>query len=101
MGCVQTCSGSRWLTGRMGSRRPASVPIPNGMDHCAHGMDPGWCYLCRIDTSGLEPRAAWGLDAVNDDALKAGSTDPMTRSQGAYLRFLCDEFEHEFDPALS
>lgn len=38
---------------------------------------------------------------MNDDALKAGSMDPMTRSQGAYLRFLCDEFGYEFDPALS
>jgi hypothetical protein len=64
-------------------------------------MDPGWCYLCRIDLSGVEPRAAWGLDAMDDDALTAGNTDPMTRSQAAYLRFLCEEFGYEFDQGLS
>ena len=31
------------------------------MDGCTHGMDADWCYLCRIERSGADPRVAWGL----------------------------------------
>ena len=70
------------------------------MDGCEHGMEREWCYLCHIDTSGVQPRAAWGL-VLDDDALLADGDEPMTRGQAAYLRFLCDEFQFEFDASLS
>ena len=36
------------------------------MEPCNHGMDAEWCYLCRIERSGVDPHAAWGLDVTDD-----------------------------------
>ena len=71
------------------------------MERCAHGMEPDWCYLCQIDASGVDPRAAWGLDVWDDEGEPEDRTGPMTPSRAAYLRFLCDEFGDRFDPTLN
>ena len=71
------------------------------MEPCSHGMEPTWCYLCRIDASGVDPRSAWGLDAIDgveDPDLHPG---PMRLGQSAYLRFLCGEFQEIFDASLT
>jgi hypothetical protein len=70
------------------------------MERCQHGMETAWCYRCRVETCGEEPRAAWGLDTVeHDDDLAL--TGPMTADQAAELRFLCAEFGESFDPTLT
>lgn len=73
------------------------------MDACPHGMDAAWCYLCRIDASGADPRTAWGLDALDgpgeDDWEEF--TGPMTDAQAGHLRFLCREFGESFDGTLT
>jgi hypothetical protein len=66
-----------------------------------HAMDETWCYLCRIDGSGLPSTAAWGLDVQDDTEGTPLRTGPMTRAQRQYLRFLCHEFSCEFDPYLT
>lgn len=71
------------------------------MDHCPHGMDLAWCYVCRIESSGVDPRAAWGLDEPGDDPGLVLRSGPMTTSQGAELRFLCEEFGFAFDEGLT
>ena len=71
------------------------------MERCAHGMEPGWCYLCRIEASGVDPRAAWGLDVWDDEGEPEERIGPMRPSRAAYLRFLCDEFGDTFDPTLN
>lgn len=75
--------------------------MPVRMERCSHGMEPAWCYLCRIDASGVDPHSAWGLDAidgVDDPGLHPG---PMRLGQSAYLRFLCGEFQEVFDASLT
>ena len=64
-------------------------------------MDPAWCYLCRIDMSGADPRAAWGLDVWDDLEPFETRTGPMTLGQASYLRFLCEEFSEGFDASLN
>ncbi len=70
---------------------------------CQHGMDPSWCYLCRIDNSGVDAHTAWGLD--DDDAPTIDSfeafIDPMSTTQARYVAFLCGEFGVTFDPTLN
>jgi hypothetical protein len=75
--------------------------MPWGMERCAHGMEPAWCYLCRIDASGVDPRAAWGLDAWDDEGDPEDRIGPMSPARAAYLRFLCVEFGETFDPTLN
>ena len=73
------------------------------MGPCGHGMEPAWCYLCRIESSGVEPRVAWGLE--DDDAPGVEDyedfTDAMSAIRVRYLRFLCDEFGVPFDETLT
>jgi Protein of unknown function (DUF3072) len=64
-------------------------------------MDVGWCYLCRIDRSGVDPRAAWGLDVLDDEDDPLQRTGPMQPSQEGFLRFLCQEFGEVFDDTLT
>jgi hypothetical protein len=71
------------------------------VDGCAHGMEPAWCFLCRIERSGADPRIAWGLDARDDEGDPEDRPGPMTLAQASYLRFLCDEFGETFDASLT
>jgi hypothetical protein len=71
------------------------------MERCGHGMDADWCYLCRIERSGVDPRAAWGLDALDVDGDPLLRTGPMRPSQNGFLRFLCEEFAEGFDDTLT
>src|SRR5437867_1561230 len=72
------------------------------METCGHGMDLVWCYLCRVEHSGADPRAAWGLDVWDASPLPwERRIEPMTRSQAGYLRFLCAEFGNQFDETLT
>lgn len=63
-------------------------------------MEPDWCYPCRIEGSGVGPRAGWGLDTGDHQpslALKA----PMAPDQAEELRFLCAEFAEPFDDSFT
>ena len=71
------------------------------MERCAHGMEQQWCYLCRIDSSETDPRAAWGLDTWDDEGDPEDRIGPMTRARAGYLRFLCSEFGDTFDATLT
>jgi hypothetical protein len=71
------------------------------MERCAHGMEQDWCYLCRIESSGTDPRAAWGLDTWDDEGDPEDRIGPMTPSRAGYLRFLCSEFGDTFDATLT
>jgi hypothetical protein len=75
---------------------PADGLAVNG---CSHGMDPAWCYLCRIDGFGLDPQILWG---INDDELadEAHDDGPMVAEVEGYLRFLCEELDLRFDPTF-
>ena len=64
-------------------------------------MDAEWCYLCRIERSGVDPHAAWGLDIVDDEGDPLLRTGPMLPGQERFLRFLCDEFAEGFDVTLN
>lgn len=65
-------------------------------------MDPAWCYLCRVEGSGLDARTAWGLDLTGDEGSAWGSrAGRMTPMQAEYLQFLCGEFGEAFDSTLS
>ena len=77
------------------------MPMSLGMERCGHGMEPAWCYLCRIESSGVDPRAAWGLDAWDDEGDPEDRIGPMSPSRIGYLRFLCEEFGESFDPTLT
>jgi hypothetical protein len=70
------------------------------MSSCGHGMDPGWCYPCRIESSGVSARAAWGLDTA-EHAPDVRHGGPMAPDQAEELRFLCAEFDVTFDPSLT
>ena len=70
------------------------------MDGCTHGMDADWCYLCRIERSGADPRVAWGLGSSAPEEGTLDGDAPMTLGQANYLRSLCEEFAEPFDPAL-
>jgi hypothetical protein len=48
------------------------------VEGCAHGMEPAWCFLCRIERSGADPRIAWGLDARDDEGDPEDRPGPMT-----------------------
>lgn len=63
-------------------------------------MDPGWCYPCRIEGSGVPAHAAWGLDTADHDP-DPGLAGPQCPDQEHELRFLCTEFGAEFDGALT
>lgn len=72
------------------------------MDVCGHAMDRGWCYLCHVEGSEADPRAIWGLDVWDGpEGPWEQRTEPMTRSQASYLRFLCGEFGERFDDTLT
>jgi len=71
------------------------------MEGCVHGMEPAWCYVCRIERSGADPRTAWGFNAWEDDRDPGDRSGPMSLTQAGYLRFLCEEFEETFDPSLT
>jgi hypothetical protein len=72
------------------------------MDLCAHAMDRGWCYLCHLDASDVEPRTAWGLDVWDaPEGPWERRTEPMTSFQAGYVRFLCAEFGERFDDTLT
>ena len=64
-------------------------------------MDIGWCYLCRLERSGVDPRTAWGLDVLDDEGDPLLRTGPMQPRQEGFLRFLCHEFATAFDDTLS
>jgi hypothetical protein len=64
-------------------------------------MEPAWCFLCRIERSGVDPRVAWSLTARDDEGDPEDRPGPMSLAQASYLRFLCDEFEETFDPSLT
>ncbi len=68
-------------------------------------MDLAWCYLCLIESRGHDPRAAWGLDAVEARETLVEDwealDDPMTEPQAEYLRHLCEDFGYGFDPTLT
>jgi hypothetical protein len=64
-------------------------------------MEQEWCYLCRIEASGTDPRAAWGLDAWDDEGDPEDRIGPMAPSRAGYLRFLCSEFGETFDATLT
>ena len=70
------------------------------MERCQHGMEPAWCYRCRVEGCGEDPRAAWGLETAEhrDDLALTG---PMTPDQASELRFLCGEFGETFDATLT
>lgn len=63
-------------------------------------MDPGWCYPCRLDASGVAPHAAWGLDTAEHEP-DLRHDGPMGPDQVAEVRFLCGEFGEPFDPKLT
>jgi hypothetical protein len=63
-------------------------------------MEPDWCYLCRVEASGADPAAAWGV-LDGPDGPWERRTGPMSLQQLGYLRFLCDEFAEGFDPSLT
>ena len=64
-------------------------------------MEPAWCFLCRIERSGADPRIAWSLDTRDDEGDPEDRPGPMTLAQASYLRFLCDEFGETFDASLT
>lgn len=70
------------------------------MDGCTHGMDPAWCYLCRIDRYGVDPQILWGIidEELSDESHDQG---PMVPELEGYLRFLCEELDLRFDPTFT
>ena len=70
------------------------------VDGCTHGMDAAWCYLCRIDRSGIDPQILWGItdEELGDEAHDEG---PMVPELEGYLRFLCEELDLRFDPTFT
>jgi hypothetical protein len=83
-------------------RRRTEDADNGSMDGCPHGMDDAWCYLCLVDARADDPRTAWGLaDWQEEDlALWQEATGPMPVGQAAYLRFLCEEFDVDYDGTL-
>jgi hypothetical protein len=72
-----------------------------GTGSCAHGLDAAWCYLCRIDASGVPSPVAWGLndpDWIDDAGILPG---PMHPDRSGYLRFLASENDEGFDETLT
>ena len=70
-------------------------------DPCTHGLDAPWCYLCRVDLSGVPAQVAWGLedpDWIDDAEVLPGPMDP---DRAAYLRFLSSEYGEDFDETLT
>jgi hypothetical protein len=69
------------------------------MERCGHGMEPTWCYICRIEASGVDPQVAWGLEDGDGPGVDDYETytEPMSASRVRYLRFLCEEFGVTFD----
>lgn len=66
-------------------------------------MEDAWCYLCRIEASGVDPGLAWGLE--DEDAPSVEDYEefngPMSLPRARYLRFLCDEYGVPFDETLT
>ena len=77
------------------------MPMHTRMEGCVHGMESAWCFPCRIERGGADPRTAWGLNAWDDDRDPEERRGPMSIAQASYLRFLCEEFEETFDPSLT
>jgi hypothetical protein len=63
-------------------------------------MEQAWCFLCRIERSGADPRTAWGLNAWEDERDPQDRRGPMSIGQASYLRSLCEGSEETFDPSL-
>lgn len=66
-----------------------------------HGMEPAWCYLCRVDTYGVDPQILWGIALDDDLPDLPTTTGPMTPDIAGYMRFLCDEMDLRFDPTFT
>ncbi len=77
------------------------LPMHIGMERCEHGMEPDWCYLCRVGSSGADPLAAWGVDGWDDEGDPDERIGPMSLARAGYVRFLCREFGERFDPSLT
>jgi hypothetical protein len=73
------------------------------VERCGHGLEPAWCYLCRIEASGVDPHVAWGLEDEDGPSVEdyENFTEPMSAARIRYLRFLCDEFGVPFDDTLN
>lgn len=70
------------------------------MAGCTHGMEPTWCYLCRVDAAEVDPQILWGLGLDEDLAELQTQRGPMTPDVAGYLRFLCDDLNLHFDPTF-
>ncbi len=71
------------------------------MAGCVHGMDPTWCYLCRVDGVGTDPQILWGI-ALDDDLTDLqADRGPMSADVADYLRFLSREMGLGFDPTFT
>jgi len=73
------------------------------MERCGHGLEQAWCYLCRIEDSGVEPHVAWGLEDADAPGVDdyENYTEPMSPIRMRYLSFLCQEFGVPFDETLN
>lgn len=71
------------------------------MAGCTHGMEPTWCYPCRIDAAEGDPQILWGIGLDEDLAALQAMPGPMTPDVVAYMRFLCEEMTLHFDPTFS
>ena len=58
------------------------VPMHTPMEGCLHGMEPAWCFLCRIERSGADPRTAWSLNAWDDERDPGRSSRPDESQPG-------------------
>jgi hypothetical protein len=66
-----------------------------------HGMEPGWCYLCRVEDCGVDPQIVWGIALDEDLPELRFAPGPMTPDVAAYMRFLCEELALQFDPTFT
>jgi hypothetical protein len=71
------------------------------MAACTHGMDAAWCYLCRVDDYGVDPRVLWGLALDEDLEALQERPGPMTEDLAGYLRFFCAEFGFGYDDTFN
>jgi len=70
------------------------------MAGCTHGMEPAWCYPCRVDAAEVDPQILWGIGLDEDLAALQTQHGPMTPDVAGYLRFLCEELNLHFDPTF-
>ncbi len=77
------------------------MPMVRRWIPCAHGMDAPWCYLCRIDSFGVEPQVLWGIGWTTSSPTSDADPGPMVPELAGYLRFLCSELDLRFDPTFT